>query len=127
MGSQFFAPAQFPGVPMHSSVSLIGWFAHALMNICPTTPAHFPGVPMRSSVSVVGRFARINDINSWLDEMVRKYPDKAEIFVAGKSYQVKGKRFWKYNLEEKKKKNNGSRRVQLETYMNNEPLMLHLI
>jgi len=44
------------------------------------------GVPLSSS-SVVGRFARINDIYAWLDEMAAKYPDKASIFIAGKSYQ----------------------------------------
>lgn len=44
-------------------------------------------------LSVVGRFARIDDIYAWIDEMARKYPEKAEIFIAGKSYegrQLKG-------------------------------------
>merc|ERR1711942_289862 len=47
------------------------------------------GVPLSSSMTdkVVGRFARNNDINAWLDEMASKYPEKAAIFVAGKSYE----------------------------------------
>jgi len=42
---------------------------------------------------VVGRFARVDDIYAWLDEMARTYPEKASIFIAGKSYegrQLKG-------------------------------------
>jgi len=58
-------------------------------------PMEKRGVPLSSSSSssssysrrVVGRFARINDIYAWLDEMASRYPEKASIFVAGKSYQ----------------------------------------